>query len=339
MMGKRVGEQTVLIENHVGIASSFAVVGPKEGKGPLGQYFDQVLEDPLCGQNSFEMAEHVIFKSACGQCIEKAGLEKGQVQMMLGGDLLNQIMAASLSARDLGIPFLGLYGACSTMTESLLVGAMLCDGGFANPVLCAAGSHFCTAERQYRFPLEYGCQRTPSAQWTVTGAGAHLLMRDRGEVRIVMGTCGRVIDFGVSDANNMGAAMAPAAADTVWRHLKDTGRSIRDYDQFITGDLGAVGSRLLYDLLGEKGVQLTGEKHTDCGLMVFDKDQDVHAGGSGCGCAATVLSAYVLPKMCTGEWRRVAFMATGALLSTTTSQQGESIPGVAHLVVLERERK
>jgi len=337
-MGKRVGEQTVLIENHVGIASSFAVVGPKEGKGPLGQYFDQVLEDPLCGQSSFEMAEHVMFKRACEKCIEKAGLEKGRVQMMLGGDLLNQIMAASLSARDLAIPFLGLYGACSTMTESLLVGAMLCDGGYADPVLCAAGSHFCTAERQYRFPLEYGCQRTPSAQWTVTGAGAHLLMRDGGEVRITMGTCGRVIDFGISDANNMGAAMAPAAADTVWHHLRDTGRSIRDYDQFITGGLGAVGSRLLYDLLGEKGVPLSGEKHTDCGLMVFDKDQDVHAGGSGCGCAATVLSAYVLPKMCTGEWRRVAFMATGALLSTTTSQQGESIPGVAHLVVLERER-
>lgn len=338
MACNHVGEQTVIFQNHIGIAASAAIVGPKEGKGPLGQYFDEVLEDPLCGQSSFELAEHVMFRRACEKCIANAGLEKGQVQAMLGGDLLNQIMAASLSARELGIPFLGLYGACSTMTESLLLGAMLCDGDYINPVLCAAGSHFCTAERQYRFPLEYGCQRTPSAQWTVTGAGAHLLMKDRGEVHITMGTVGRVIDLGVSDPNNMGAAMAPAAADTVYHHLQDTNKTVSDYDQIITGDLGAVGSRLMYDLLHENGIELTGEKHTDCGLMIFDKDQDVHAGGSGCGCAASVLRGYVLPKMYTGEWRRVAFMATGALMSTTTSQQGETIPGVAHLVVLERER-
>ena len=219
MSTKRMGDATVVFENRVGIAASYAVVGPKEGKGPLGFYFDEVVEDPLCGQTSYELAEHVIFRRACEKCIDKAGIDKGSVQMMLGGDLLNQIMASSLSARDLGIPFLGLYGACSTMTESLLTGAMIVDGGFADPVLCAAGSHFCTAERQYRFPLEYGCQRTPSAQWTVTGAGAHLLKKGAGQVHITMGTVGRVIDLGVTDANNMGAAMAPAAADTIFRHL------------------------------------------------------------------------------------------------------------------------
>lgn len=334
---KHMGEQTVFLENRPGFIASAAVVGPKEGKGPLGINFDEVVDDPLCGQDSFEMAEHMIFRRACEKCIANAGMEKGQVQALLGGDLLNQIMAASLSAGDLGIPFFGLYGACSTMTESLLLGAMLCDGGYLDPVLCAAGSHFCTAERQYRFPLEYGCQRTPSAQWTVTGTGAHLLSRNRGKVRIVMGTVGKVVDLGISDPNNMGAAMAPAAADTILHHLLDTGRTPADYDQFITGDLGAVGSRLMYDLLGKNGVEMSGKKHTDCGLMIFDKDQDVHAGGSGCGCAATVLRGYVLPNLEMGHWKRVAFMATGALLSTTSNQQGETIPGVAHLVVLERE--
>lgn len=337
MTGRHVGAQSVRFAQKPGIIASASVVGPKEGEGPLGKLFDEIVSDPLNGQESFEQAEHSIYKRACELCISQAGMEKGQVQALLGGDLLNQIMAASLSARELGIPFFGLYGACSTMSESLLLGAMLCDGGFVDPVLCAAGSHFCTAERQYRFPLEYGCQRTPSAQWTVTGAGAHMLAQGRGAVRLTMGTIGKVIDLGVSDPNNMGAAMAPAAADTLYHHLQDVNGKIEEYDRIITGDLGSVGSQLLYELLAKNGVQLDEKRHTDCGLEIFDETQDVHAGGSGCGCSATVLGAYILPKMQRGEWRKVAFMATGALLSTTTSQQGETIPGVAHLVVLEGE--
>ena len=222
------------------------------------------------------------------------------------------------------------------MAESLLLGAILCDGGYASPVLCAAGSHYCTAERQYRYPLEYGNQRTPAAQWTVTGAGACLLS-DQGELmpRIIQATIGRVIDLGIKDANNMGAAMAPAAADTLLAHFTDTETTPADYDQIITGDLGKVGSDLLKALVMEKGIALPDHKHMDCGLCIFDPKDDVHAGGSGCGCSATLLSACILPRLQCGEWKRVLFMATGALLSPTTSQQGESIPGIAHALVLE----
>lgn len=325
-------------ENKPGLIASACTVGPKEGQGPLGDLFDEVLEDPLAGQDSFEQAEHTIFWKTCQKCINRSGMQKEQIQALLGGDLLNQIMAASLSARDMEIPFFGLYGACSTMSESLLLGAMLCDGGYMNPVLCAAGSHYCTAERQYRFPLEYGCQRTPSAQWTVTGAGAYLLCRQRGDVRITGGTAGRVVDLGVSDANHMGAAMAPAAADTLYRHFQDFAVCPEDYDCIVTGDLGTVGSQLLRELMAQKGILLDEKRHKDCGVLIFDPSQDVHAGGSGCGCSASVLKAYILPKIQSGEWKKVAFMATGALLSTTTSQQGETIPGVAHLVVLEGEK-
>ena len=338
MAQHRIGKQTIVFPGKPRILASAAVVGPKEGRGPLAEGFDLIIHDALFNKESYEQAEHAIFREACEKCLKKAGISNQEVQAMLGGDLLNQIMAASLSARELSIPFLGLYGACSTMAESLILGAILADGGYASPVLCAAGSHFCTAERQYRYPLEYGNQRTPSAQWTVTGAGCCLLgQRNPFLATITHATAGRVVDMGVKDANNMGAAMAPAAADTLIAHFRDTGRTPDDYNQIITGDLGKVGSEILTTLMKNNGYQLTEENYMDCGLKIFDPKDDVHAGGSGCGCSASTLSAYILPRIKKGEWRRVLFMATGALLSTTTSQQGETIPGVAHAVVLEGE--
>lgn len=333
----RIGEQTIAFPRQPRIAATASVVGPKEGRGPVGELFDLVIPDALYGQESYEQAEQAIFQETCERCLKKANMPKEQVQALLGGDLLNQIMAASLTARELSIPFLGLYGACSTMAESLVLGSILVDGGYAAPVLCAAGSHFCTAERQYRFPLEYGNQRTPAAQWTVTGAGACLLCesREHALARVTLATAGRVVDMGVSDANNMGAAMAPAAADTLIAHFRDTGRTPQDYDQIITGDLGLVGSKILRELMGKNNYPLSEQGYMDCGLTIFDPKEDVHAGGSGCGCSASVLSAFILPRLQKGEWHRVLFMATGALLSPTTSQQGETIPGVAHAIVLE----
>ena len=336
MAKNRIGENTIAFANQPRILSSAAVVGPKEGRGPLGKAFDLALDDALYGQKSYEQAEHAIFQEACERCLKKADMPKERVQALLGGDLLNQIMAASLAARELSIPFFGLYGACSTMAESLILGSMLVDGGYASPVLCAAGSHYCTAERQYRYPLEYGSQRTMAAQWTVTGTGACLLGDEgSGPVRVVMATVGQVVDMGIRDSNNMGAAMAPAAADTLKRHFLDTGRKPQDYDRVITGDLGRVGSDILLELMEEGGFPLKESLHMDCGLCVFDPNDDVHAGASGCGCSASVLSAMILPRLKSGEWKRVLFMATGALLSPTTSQQGETIPGVAHAVALE----
>ena len=333
----RVGGNTIAFFNQPRIISSASVVGPKEGRGPYREQFDLALDDPLFGQQSYEQAEHAIFQRACEECLKKAGVGRERVQALLGGDLLNQIMAASLAARELSIPFLGLYGACSTMAESLILGSLLVDGGYASPVLCAAGSHYCTAERQYRFPLEYGNQRTMASQWTVTGTGACLLAEEGNALaHIALATVGQVVDLGVRDANNMGAAMAPAAADTLKRHFLDTGRTPQDYDRIITGDLGQVGSDILKELSDRNGYPLPEDTHLDCGLLIFDPKEDVHAGGSGCGCSASLLSAEILPRISRGEWKRVLFMATGALLSPTTSQQGETIPGIAHAVALEK---
>ncbi len=336
MPQRRIGKQTVQYANPPRIIASACVVGPKEGQGPLKDQFDIVLDDPLYGLDSYEQAECAVYQEACKRCMEKGHITSEGVQALLGGDLLNQIMAASLAARELSIPFLGLYGACSTMSESLLIGSMLVDGGYASPVLCAAGSHYATAERQYRYPLEYANQRTPAAQWTVTGVGACLLS-EKGDAlaRIPMATIGRVVDMGISDANNMGAAMAPAALDTLVCHFKDTGRTPMDYDKIITGDLGRIGTDILHELMKNNNLPLEENKHMDCGLTIFGEDQDVHAGGSGCGCSASVLSAHILPRLKDGTWKRVLFMATGALLSPTTNQQGETIPGVAHAIVLE----
>lgn len=339
MQNKRIGQQTVELPLRPTLCGSAAYVGKKEGEGPLGADFDFVTDDELYGQESFELAEKQLYLDAIRRAIEKGGSKPSEVQFLLGGDLLNQIITASFSARDLGIPFIGLYGACSTMAESLCLAGMLLDGQHATQVVCAASSHFCTAERQYRFPLEFGSQRTPTAQWTVTGAGATLvsLQPKAPPLAHIARVCmGRVIDLGITDANNMGAAMAPAAADTLLALFTDTKTTPADYDLIVSGDLGQVGHDLLMQLMREQRIPLPDDRYTDCGLLIFDrKEQDTHAGGSGCGCSASVLNGHLLPRLQRGELRRIIFMATGALMSLTSSQQGESIPGIAHAVVLE----
>ena len=338
MAGKRIGQQTILLSMKPAVCAGAACVGPKEGEGPLGKAFDKATDDELFGQQTFELAERQMVLEAARMAIRKASLRESDIQFFMGGDLLNQIISSSFAARELAVPFIGLYGACSTMSESLCLGGMLVDGGHADHVVCVASSHFCTAERQYRFPLEYGNQRTPTAQWTVTGAGATVLSlspKTPPMARITHVCMGRVVDLGVNDANNMGAAMAPAAADTLLALFEDTRTSPADYDLIVTGDLGQVGHDLLLKLMDEQGTPLMPERYQDCGLMIYAPEQDTHAGGSGCGCSASVLNGYLLPRIQQGDIRRMIFMATGALMSTTSSQQGESIPGVAHAVVLE----
>jgi stage V sporulation protein AD len=314
-------------------------VGGKEGAGPLGKHFDMVLEDDLAGEKTWELAEARIFQQTVERCLEKGGVEKCDVNYLLGGDLINQIMATHFAARALDIPLIGLYGACSTMAESLAVGAILLDSGAARRVVCAASSHFGSAERQYRMPLEMGVQRVPSAQWTVTGAGATLLCdalhAPRPTALITHATIGRVTDWSVKDAANMGAVMAPAAARTLHAHLLDTGRSPEDYDLIITGDLGRIGLELFRELMRERGVRLDEGRSIDCGVRIFSTEQDINAGGSGCGCSAAVINGEILDRFASGELRRVAFIATGALLNATSVLQGETIPGIAHLVALE----
>ena len=339
MQLKRIGQVTIDLPSRPALCGNGSFVGKKEGEGPLGRRFDHVAKDELYGQESFELAERRLYLDAIDTAIKKAGLTPEEIQFLLGGDLLNQIITASFSARDLGIPFIGLYGACSTMSESLCLAGMLLDGGHAQQVVCAASSHFCTAERQYRFPLEFGSQRPPTAQWTVTGAGATVVtMEPKVQPLAHIARCcmGRVVDLGISDANNMGAAMAPAAADTLLSLFRDTGTGPEDYDRIITGDLGQVGHDLLMQLMREARVPLIDERYQDCGLMIYNREeQDVHAGGSGCGCSATVLNGFYLPKLQNGDLKRILFMSTGALMSPTSSQQGETIPGIAHAVVLE----
>lgn len=340
---KRTGRQTLIFSNPGAVISSGTIVGPLEGKGPLGSCFDIVLENDTWGEDSWEKAERKMFEQAVRVALDKIGMTPGGVDCLLGGDLLNQIISANFAARELRLPFLGLYGACSTMAESLLIGGMLLDGGYANCVACTAVSHFSTAERQYRNPLEMGGQTTPTAQRTVTGAGCSIAVspgfmgnRLYGNIFITAGTIGRVIDLGITDANNMGAAMAPAAADTLAAHLSDTGRGVADYDLIVTGDLGCFGSEMFAELCRDNGIDLR-DRHMDCGNMIFSPDQKVDCGGSGCGCSASVLNSYLLDRIEKGKLRRIFFMATGALLSPTSSMQSESIPGIAHGVVLERK--
>jgi len=338
-LGKRIGKRTVLLAGRPGVAAWASVAGQKEQDGPYGRRFDVIIPDELNGQNSFEAAERSMLEGAVSLCAAHGHCGFEDVQMLLAGDLLNQIVSAGFAARNLGVPFYGLYGACSTMSESLSIGSMLCDGGYADRLICATSSHFCTAERQYRAPLELGGQRTPTAQWTVSGAGAVMLVGGAAAasagVVLTHTTCGRVIDLGVTDQTNMGAAMAPAAADTIEAHFRDTGRGTSDFDLIVTGDLGILGRDILLELLRQKGISFVSEKLFDCGCEIFSPEQDTHCGGSGCGCAASMLCAHILPEIAAGRLRRVLFMATGALLSPTTCMQGESIPGVAHAVVLE----
>lgn len=339
MGNKRIGKQTINLPSRPRVAAFSSIVGPKEGQGPLADRFDRILDDDLCGEKTWEMAESKIFEQCIRLTLSKGSMEPEQVHFLLGGDLLNQIIAASFAARQLMLPFVGLYGACSTMAESLCMGGMLVDGGMADSAICAASSHFCTAERQYRAPLELGNQRTPTAQWTVTGAGSTLLRTAEqapgARICIARVTCGKVIDLGVSDANNMGAAMAPAAADTARAHFEDTGTSADDYDLIVTGDLGSLGRELMLELLRKAKYAVREKRSMDCGMAIFAPEQDVHAGGSGCGCSASVLNSDLFQRLQAGELKRILFMATGALLSPVSSMQGETIPGIAHAVVLE----
>lgn len=341
-MGKRIGKRTVELRSLPGVLSWASVAGQKEHAGPYGHLFDEVMPDELNGEQSFEAAERSILETAVKRCAVKANMMLDDVQMLLAGDLLNQIISAGFAARNLQIPFYGLYGACSTMSESLSIGSMLADGGYAERLICATCSHFCTAERQYRAPLELGNQRTPTAQWTVTGAGAVSVVggkeAEQTKIAISHTTCGRVIDLGITDQNNMGAAMAPSAADTITAHMQDTGCSADDFDLIVTGDLGKLGRNILIELLKERGIAIGEARLFDCGSEIFSPEQDTHCGGSGCGCAASMLCAHILPSLADGRLNRVLFLATGALLSPTSSMQGESIPGVAHAVVLQHRK-
>lgn len=333
--GKKRGAHSNVLPSRPRIRSYASIAGQKEASGPLGHTFDETFADDTLGQKSWERAEAKMLERAADLALSKAKVYADGVDVFLGGDLLNQIVSSGYTARQLGIPFLGLYGACSTMAESLLLGAMLIDGGFADTALCATCSHFSTAERQYRFPLELGNQRTPTAQWTVTGAGATLLGRESPlPLCIESVTIGSVWDLKQTDANNMGAAMAPAAMQTLKSHLDDLHRIPEDYDLIVTGDLGRVGYDLMKLLCRKEGIELD-QRYIDCGCEIFDVSQDVHSGGSGCGCSAVSLNGWLLGRMLKGEIRKMLFLATGALMSPTMSQQGESIPGVAHAVSLE----
>ena len=372
-MNQKIGKASMKPESPVYILSSASVVGPKEGEGPLGELFDMVGEDDLFGCNTWEEAESNLQKDAVCLALGKAGLKPWDISCIFAGDLLGQSIATSFGLSSYEIPLLGLYGACSTCGESLILGTVMVAGRFADKVLCVTSSHFASAEKEFRFPLEYGNQRPLSAHWTVTGSGAFVLSREAtiknsffasSEVGIsksgkttcasqkdaqndkqsdiyaracVTGiTTGKIVDFGLKDSMNMGACMAPASVSTLEQHFIDFGSQPNDYDKIITGDLGRVGQKVLIELLKDRGYDIS-KVHMDCGIEIYDEnEQDSHAGGSGCGCSAVTLSAYILKQLEEGVWKKVLFMPTGALLSKTSFNEGKSVPGIAHAVVLER---
>lgn len=335
-MKKHVGKQTVILENPPSIIATSSIVGPKEGEGPLGEYFDLTTEDELWEEETWEKAESKYVKETIKAAIANAKLQAKDIQYIFAGDLLNQLTGTTFGIRDFNIPFFGVFGACSTMSESMALGAMTIDGGFADYVVAATSSHFCGAEKQFRSPLELGTQRPLTAQWTITGSGALVLAKEGGGPYITSITTGRIVDLGINDVMNMGAAMAPAAADTITQHFKDTGKTPDYYDLIITGDLAAYGRELLVELARKEGYEID-HLLTDCGIEIFDPDtQDTHAGGSGCGCSAVVLSGYLYKELKKGKWNKILFVATGAMLSPGSMQQGETIPGIAHAVAIER---
>ena len=351
---RRQGRRTLVFPSKPVLAGAAAVVGEKEGQGPLRNWFDHVLEDDRMGQKTWEQAESLMLSTAAEKAAERANLSLGEVDVLLAGDLLNQLMSSGFAARGLDIPYLGIYGACSTMTEGLLLAAALVEAGYCRHALAAASSHYCTAERQFRLPLEHGNQRPPAAQWTATAAGAFVVSAAEaatgkaeapspegaapsvsiGLPCITCATIGRVVDPGITDSHQMGAAMAPAAVDTLCTHFAETGRSPRDYDLILTGDLGLVGRQIFRDLMMKKGHRLD-DRHEDCGAVYYGPCQDAHSGGSGCGCSASYYAGKVYKELLQGKYRRVFLMSTGALMTTISSQQGESIPGIAHGVAVE----
>ena len=332
----RAGRQTFIYDEAPRIASHVSIVGPKEGQGPLGSWFDTVIQDDLLGQKSWEKAESEMLRRCAIDAAAHAGMPLSDMQVFMAGDLNAQIIASGFCARELKIPFMGLYGACSTFVEGIVVGSALISGGMLDNALFGASSHFCTAERQFRMPLEMGTQRTPSAQWTATAAGCGVLKRDKSPgLHVTAGTVGRVIDYDIKDANHMGAAMAPAVRDCIRAHFEDTGRTEAYYDLIATGDLGWIGRELLMELLDEAGIHIPGDKLVDCGASLFSKEQDPHAGGSGCGCVASVSCGWIMKRMETGELKRVLIVGSGAMLSTTSGMQGESIPSIAYAASVE----
>ena len=339
MANQKRGRQSFILPDPPVITHWASVAGKKESEGPLAHTFDVTSQDTYFGQKTWEQGEKQMQKLALGKLAEKANMKLEDFDLVFSGDLLNQCIGSSFTLRNLGIPHLGLYGACSTMAESLLLSSMAVGGGFADNAVAMTSSHFASSERQYRFPLGYGGQRTPTAQWTCTASGAVVLAPCQNAPYLRAVTIGRIVDYGITDANNMGAAMAPAAADTILRFLADTGASPREFDAIVTGDLGLIGSKLLCEILQKEGVDIR-KQHRDCGAMMFDPEQqDTHAGGSGCGCSASVLCGYFLPRIRTGELKNILFAATGALMSPTASQQGESIPGISHLIHISADKK
>lgn len=338
-MANKISRNTFLTENPPSIKSYASIAGSKESEGPIGNCFDKIVKDSHFGQETWEQAESELQKQTVSLAISKAGLQNENIDFIFSGDLINQCIGTTYGLRSLSIPLLGLYGACSTMAEGLLLASLMADSGIGENIAAATSSHFSTAERQFRFPLSYGGQRTPSAQWTCTASGAVILSPQENAPYIKGATIGTIIDLGITDANNMGAAMAPAAASTIKKFLDDTSLSPENFDFIVTGDLGLVGSTLLVQLLEKENINIK-KQHKDCGAMIFDPaEQDTHAGGSGCGCSASVLCGYFLPRVQTGEIKNMLFIGTGALMSPTSSQQGESIPSIAHLVHISHSKE
>lgn len=332
------GKQSIQFEKKPYLLNSASIVGSKEAEGPMGKLFDKVGYDDSFGAQNWEEAESRLQKEALEIALSKAGLTRHDVQMVLAGDLLGQSIASSFGLADYQLPHVGLYGACSTCGLSLTMGAAMVSAGFVERAACITSSHFASAEKEFRFPLSYGNQRPKSATWTVTGSGAFLVSGrpEKGTRAVIEGaTIGKIVDYGIKDSMNMGACMAPAAADTIKQNLEDFSRQPQDYDKIITGDLGIVGKELLFELLSEQDIDIA-KQYMDCGIEIYDSEkQHTDAGGSGCGCSAVVLSAYILKKLEEGVWKRVLFVPTGALLSKTSYNEGQTIPGIAHGVVLE----
>ena len=334
-----VGKQTIRFACPPAILSRASIVGDMEGQGPLASYFDQIEPDPAFGMDSWEEGESEMVRRAVQTAITKSGIAKENIRYIFGGDLLGQLIGSTFGLKDFQIPIFGLYGACSTCGEALSLAAMTVNAGYASHVIAVTSSHFGGAEKQFRFPLEYGNQRPLSATWTVTGSGAFVVGKaepEKGVIQITGITTGRIVDYGVKDSFNMGACMAPAAADVIYQNLKDFDRKPTYYDRIITGDLGKIGQKILFDLLKDNGIDISNQ-HMDCGIEIFDnEEQDTHSGGSGCGCSAITLAGYVLKQLRDGTWKRVLFVPTGALLSTVSYNEGQNIPGVAHAVIIER---
>ncbi len=335
------GHQTWMFNSKPVISATAAVVGPFEGEGPLADDFDIIHGDTWIGQDSWEKAEKRILEDACERAIKKAGLEKDQVQFFLGGDLMSQIISSSFTARTLAIPYLGIFGACSTSMEGLALASLIVDSENAETVICGTSSHNSSAEKQFRYPTEYGGQKPPTAQWTVTGAGAAVVQNQskakvQASIVVTSATIGRIIDMGISDPFNMGAAMAPAAVDTLMAHFRDTSLGFEDYDLVVTGDLGRVGHEIAYDLLMKQGITIPANRYQDCGILIYGDDKpETLAGGSGCACSATTVYGHLLKQMKLGKYKRILVAATGALLSPISFQQNETIPCICHAVSIE----